>query len=374
MSPALSRSLVCLVLIAASLGRTAESGAPGGQTNPFEFLAPSIVVSSDDRARLDRDQVIARTLPGPKGQLAVFVATRLNAQPDILATWTRAIAELKRGRFVLAVGRFSDPPRPSDLDSLTLDARDLDALRRCRPGACGLKLSAEEIDALTAVATRAGAGWRDAIQREFRRLLVARVNQYRVGGLAASLPAADRQTTEAPQEAFDAIVDESPYLTRLPAVVSWLTGYPHTDAAVESFFYWSKEHYAEGKPVISVTHVGIVHSDTDSRLPAVLVASKQIFATHYVEGGLGLTMVVRDDATGTPYLAYVNRSQVDLLRGWFGGLVRSVLEDRLERHAPQIVRGLRARLESGAPPAGPGDPFLTESRLRVESSTLGRRR
>ncbi len=362
--PARSRLLVCIALAAALQARTwSGSGASDARTNPFEFLAPSIVVSSDDRARLDRDEVIARTLPGPKGQLAVFVATRLNAQPDVLAAWTRAIAELKRSRFVLAVGRFSDPPRPSDLDGLTLDERDLDALRHCRRGACGLKLSAAEIDALTAVA--AGADWRDAIQREFRRLLVARVNQYRVGGLAASSPAADRSTTETPHKTFEAIVNESPYLTRIPAVVGWLTRYPHADAAVESFFYWSKEHYAQGKPVVSVTHVGIVHSETDRRLPAVLVASKQIFATHYVEGGLGLTMVVRDDANGTTYLAYVNRSQVDLLRGWFGGLVRSVLEDRLERHAPQIVRGLRARLESDAPPGGPGDPFLTESRMRV---------
>jgi hypothetical protein len=363
---ALSRSLVCIALVVGLQVTTwSGSGASGGLTNPFEFLAPWIVVSSDDRARLDRDQVIARTLPGPKAQLGVFVATRLNAQPDVLAAWTRAIAELKRSRFVLAVGRFSDPPRPSDLDGLTLDERDLDALRRCRPGACGLKLSAAEIGALTGVAARASADWRHAIQREFRRLLVARVNQYRVGGLAASSPPADRPTTETSQKAFEAIVNESPYLMQTPAVVSWLTGYPHADAAVESFFYWSKEHYAEGKPVVSVTHVGIVHSDTDRRLPAVLVASKQIFATHYVEGGLGLTMVVRDDATGTTYLAYVNRSQVDLLRGWFGGLVRSVLADRLERHAPQIVRSLRARLESGAPPGGPGDPFLTESRMRV---------
>ena len=365
MSPALSRTVVCLAIVAALQGTTGSgSGAPRGRTNPFEFLAPWIVVSSEDRARLDRDQVIARTLPGQKGQLAVFVATRLNAEPDVLAAWTRAIAELKRSRFVLAVGRFSDPPRPSDLDGLSLDERDLDALRRCRHGACGLKLSAAEIDALTAVVTRAGAGWRDAAQREFRRLLIARVNQYRVGGLAASPPPADRPKADPPQEVLAAILDESKYLTHMPAVVTWLTRHPHTDAAVESFFYWSKEHYAEGKPVVSVTHVGIIHNDTDSRLPAVLVASKQIFATHYVEGGLGLTMVVRDVATGTPYLMYVNRSQVDLLRGWFGGLVRSVLEDRLERHAPQIVRGLRARLESGAPPTGPGDAFFSESRLR----------
>jgi hypothetical protein len=358
--------LICLALVAALQVRTSSgSGAPGARTNPFEFLAPWIVVSSEDRARLDRDQVIARTLPGQKGQLAVFVATRLKAQPDVLAAWTRAIAELKRSRFVLAVGRFSDPPRPSDLDGLTLDDQDLDAVRRCRPGACALKLSAAEIEALMAVVARAGADWRDAVQREFRRLLIARVNQYRVGGLATSPAAADRQKPNQPQEVFSAIVDESRYLARMPPVLTWLTRYPHADAAVESFFYWSKEHYAEGKPVVTVTHVGIVRSDTDSRLPAVLVASKQIFATHYVEGGLGLTMVVRDEATGTPYLAYVNRSQVDLLRGWFGGLVRAVLEDRLERHAPQIVRGLRARLESGAPPAGTADPFLIESRVHV---------
>jgi hypothetical protein len=62
MSPAVFRTLVCLALVAALLGRTASgSGTPGARLNPFEFLAPSIVVSSDDRARLDRDQVIAQS-------------------------------------------------------------------------------------------------------------------------------------------------------------------------------------------------------------------------------------------------------------------------------------------------------------------------
>lgn len=39
------------------------------------------------------------------------------------------------------------------------------------------------------------------------------------------------------------------------------------------------------------------------------------------------------------------------------GLVRGVLEDRVERQAPLIVRGLRARLESGNPPDEVSDPF-----------------
>jgi hypothetical protein len=152
-------------------------------------------------------------------------------------------------------------------------------------------------------------------------------------------------------------VEQSPYLARLPHVVAWLKEYPYADSTVESFFYWSKEHYGNGKPVISITHVGIVRPESDHRLPAILVAGKQIFATHYFEGGLGLTMVLREATNGAPYLAYLNRSQVDLLRGFFGGLVRSVLEDRLERQAPLIVQGLRARLESGNPPDEASDPF-----------------
>ena len=48
MSPALSRSLICLALVAALQARGwSGSGGPGPRTNPFEFLAPWIVVSSE---------------------------------------------------------------------------------------------------------------------------------------------------------------------------------------------------------------------------------------------------------------------------------------------------------------------------------------
>jgi hypothetical protein len=89
---------------------------------------------------------------------------------------------------------------------------------------------------------------------------------------------------------------------------------------------------------------------SNAAIRTVVVAGKQIFATHYLDGGLGLTMILHDDATSASYLAYVNRSQVDLLRGFFGTIVRGVLEDRVARQAPAIVGTLRARLESGDPP------------------------
>ena len=332
---------------------SAGSGQPGNAQSrgePFEFFAPWVVVSQADRRRLDRNEVIVRTLSGDDGQLAVFAVTRLNAPPDALVTWTRAMAELKRSRFVLAVRSFSDPPELSDLDDLTLDERDLEAIRQCAPGDCALKLTAAEIESLRRVATATGVEWRAAVQREFRRLLVARVNLYRAGGLAGLPPSASSSAPTRLQDTFAAIMTRSSYLTRVPNVAAWLRGYPNADGAhVESFFYWSKEHYGAGKPVISVTHVGIMRPQAAGTL-SVIVTGKQIFASHYANGALGLTVVLRDAENDTQYLAYLNRSQIDLLKGFIAPLRRTVLEGRLTRDVPEIVRALRARLESGSPP------------------------
>ena len=71
-------ALAAVVLIAGvSSGDGQES-----RSNPFEFLAPAVVVSDAERQRLDRDDILARTLPGKDGQLAVFVATRLMPLED----------------------------------------------------------------------------------------------------------------------------------------------------------------------------------------------------------------------------------------------------------------------------------------------------
>ena len=51
--------------------------AKGPLFRSYKFSEPV-----DPAPRLDRDQVLTRTLSGKDGQLAVFVATRLNAPPD----------------------------------------------------------------------------------------------------------------------------------------------------------------------------------------------------------------------------------------------------------------------------------------------------
>ncbi|HEY8535962.1 MAG TPA: hypothetical protein VIL25_05915, partial [Vicinamibacterales bacterium] len=319
------------------------------RTGAFAFLEPWVALSRSEHARLDRGETIVRTLEAKDGQLAVIAATPLDASPDDLLAWMRAIEDLKRSRFVQQIGRFSNPPRVEDLADLTLDDNDLRTIRDCRPGACGMKLTEAEIARLRNAAS--GPDWQQAIQREFRHVMVDRVSRYQAAGLHALEAPADRTHAAAPAQVFTAILEQSPYLTeRLPGVAAWLRGYPKTAGpSVESFFYWSKELYGRGKPVVSITHVAMMRPPAEQG-PAVVVAGRQIFATHYINGALSLTMLLREPDQGHAYLVYLNRSQVDVLTGFFGGIARTIVERRLRRDAPEILRGLRARLESGEPP------------------------
>jgi hypothetical protein len=66
-----------------------------------------------------------------------------------------------------------------------------------------------------------------------------------------------------------------------------------------------------------------------------------------------LTALVRGAPGGSNYLVYLNRSEADVLGGFFGGLVRWFVERRLKAEAPNVLQSLRERLEAGLPNAVP---------------------
>src|SRR5262245_527053 len=129
----LARCALAALLLPAALAATAP--------DPFAWLQPAVTIDRAARNRLDRGEVIVRVLPADDGEVAVFAAARLDADAETLARWVNAIARLKKSPYVLMVHRFSDPPGLDDLNGLTLDEGDLDAIRDCRPGNCELKLA-----------------------------------------------------------------------------------------------------------------------------------------------------------------------------------------------------------------------------------------
>jgi hypothetical protein len=259
----------------------------------------------------------------------------------------REIARMKESPAVLAAGRFSDPPRVEDLSRLELDADDLNEIRDCRPGRCELKLSADEMKLLQREISGAPASWRPKVQQAFRSMMIDRIRAFEARGIEGLPIYADKDPPRLSRDAFAVLFDQSMSLKNgLPEIAAAMTGPPRMLAGVESFYYWSKERFA-GKPVVSATHVSIVRPTVPNG-PAVVVIGRQLFATHYINSSLSLTSLVRG-AGGHNYLVYLNRSEVDVIGGVFGGVARMVIQRRIGNEADELLAALRQRLERGEP-------------------------
>lgn len=318
--------------------------------DPFAFFAPSVVVTEKDRRHLKNGDPVSHPIPSPKGQVAIFAAVPVSASGERLAAWTRAISQLKKSEQVPISRRFSEPPRISDLDELVFDDDTLDDVRSCRMNDCHVKLTEAEIERMQAVIAGAGKNWRAALQEPLRQAVFARVETYREAGQLGIPPVSDGSRPVSLHEHFAALLRASEFLIQHhPDLAFYLGRYPEPPRCpVESFLYWSREEIGQ-TPSYTVTHVVIVQGD-GVWSPEVVVIGKQVFATRYTSGSLAVTALVRD-TDGGHYLVYVNRTDVDIMSGSFGGLVRWFAERRLKSEVPGVLNGVRRRLESGDPPA-----------------------
>jgi hypothetical protein len=275
----------------------------------------------------------------------------VNIDGDRLVAWTRRVEELKKGSYVQAIGRFSNPPRIEDLADVSLDAEDLRAIQKCHPGNCALKLSAPEMTKLQQAAKRAHGDWMPAVQQAFRQVILERVKTYLSTGKTP--PYEDHRVPLSPASRFASLLDHTGFLTsHEPQLAAYLRNYPRSaDSEVESFLYWSKERPA-GKAIISVTQVNIIRNH-DPQLPDTLIVSKDIFSSHYVNASLGVTALIRVGPDSASYLVYVNRTEIDILHGAFSGVMRGVMQRRLKAGAENVLETYRRRLESGDPPPEP---------------------
>lgn len=311
------------------------------------FLVKHAHFSHVDFATLDRGRAVAKALDSLHPvELAVVGVVRLNVRPVFFLERFRDIAAFKKNEAVLQIGKFQLPLRLVDIEALTLDPEDIDALRKCKPASCGLKLPARMIERLRTDVSWSSPDYPKRANDLFRQMLVEYVNAYIEQGDPALVDYHDKRVPVRLAGEFRSLLRTSPYLSEYaPELFRYLAEFPREKPqGVEEFIYWSKERVSH-KPVISITHV-MIYKVTRGNTDSVVIASKQIYASHYFEGSLGLSVLV--EAHGVPegaYLMYLNRSRVDLLHGVFGGLRRLLVKRRLRDEFPKYLEGIRDRLD-----------------------------
>jgi hypothetical protein len=349
------------------------------------LLTAAFDLSAAEIARLDRGEVISRTLDVKnRREIATLGIARINTSPSRYVERLAEITTFKRTDGVLQIGMFSSVPQPEDVATLTLDEPELKRLRECRLEDCEVRLSAAGIDRL-----RRDIDWRapDASRqatRLLRQLLVDDVARYRESGLAIEY--ADRAPRLSVGREFAALIEADAVTSNYaPRLRRHLLEYPSSSAEqVTDFVYWSKE-LVRGRPVVSITHVATAAAVDDSPV-AYAIGSKQIYAMHYYDASLGLTLLVPDRtaASAATFVVYLNRSRIDLFDGLFGGVARRIVAGRARELVAEQLQRLQRTLalpvvsgSSRTPPSLEGPPkgghHSEKESLAAQGSTSARR-
>lgn len=346
----LCTSLVC---VAAS--------AVWAQSSLSEFqkaLHEKAAFEEKDFAALQLNQPVVRLAPASnKREIAVSGLVNIRAGAEEFLRSYRDSMTQKTNPAILEIGSFSSEPSVNDLDTLTLEAGDIEDLKDCVVGDCQLKLSAPMIERFRKEIDWNAPNYQLTVTKLFKQMLFDYVRDYRTRGEAALIEYNDKQdevSLAAEQRALNA---GSSYVNDLLSTAK-------SDLQLaEDRIVWSKIKFGL-KPVIAVNHVRIFRRNIDAG-PQVLIASNQIYANHYFNASLALTAFVNVDQGA--YLVYENRSRADGLGGPFGKLKRGVVEKK-------ALEGLKTILEhSQASLGGSALAATTEDFVAYQSDGWGHR-
>ena len=94
---AVRRRFSTLLLISGiALLRGSTAAVSNTPLDPFAWLQPVVTVDAAARGRIARGEVVVQILPAVDGELGVFAASRLDADPEMLAVWAASIEDTRR--------------------------------------------------------------------------------------------------------------------------------------------------------------------------------------------------------------------------------------------------------------------------------------
>jgi hypothetical protein len=333
-------TIVILGLIAAPIA--GKPPQPPKTTNPAHaLLRTTAAFTNAELAQLDRGEPIAKVLDTDRREIAIAGGVRIAGPQRKLFERYRNPSSVKMSDVVLEAGRFSTPPIANDLRDLHIEAFDLDQIRACKPGDCGVRLATGDIDRFAHEVNWNSPNWQQQAGDLWRTVLAAHAAAYIASGTlgdyrnkATPLDVADEfrilfgtfaEFEKLSPEFFD-------HLKRFPA--AGLEG-------TEDLLYWSKEDI--NRPVTRITHLSLYPAPPDVHRPG-LIATKQIYAAHYFDAGIGL-IAAFDDGTSGFYMVSMNRVRTRSLSGLSRTLVRSMVQRRSRDSMEGILRSTKSALE-----------------------------
>jgi hypothetical protein len=312
-----------------------------GQTSrePNTFFKEYIHLTDAEISDIRRGKAVTKTLSTPTpGEVAVFGAIYVKATPDQYLKAAQNFDDLRKSASYLGIQPFSTPPKLADLKGFVLDENDIKDLKNCKPGGCELQLPTESMEEFKKSVNWSGSDVSAQVNSLAQKMALQLLVNYQKDGNSALGNYYDKQHPLHVTEQFKSLLGESSSLsTYLPELQRYLIDYPHAQLAnANSIFFWENVKFGL-KPTLRMNQMVIFRGQGPAG-PLDAVAIKQLYASHYFQTALDLTVCAKDSNQPSEngfFLITVKGSRQAGLTGAKGSLIRK-----------KAVSGTRSSLET----------------------------
>jgi hypothetical protein len=314
---------------------------------PYKFFREFAGLNEEQIAAIRSGKAVAKVVESPTpDEVYVFGSVYVEATPESYLKLASDIDALRKLPSYLAIQRFSDPPQLSDLGGFTLNEQDISELKNCKTGHCQVQLPTEAIEDFQHSVDWSAPDVADQVNRLARRLALQALLEYMQGGNTALGAYRDKKQPAAVAETFASLIRPFEALpVYLPELNKYLLEYPKAKSDnVQVGFYWEKVNFGL-KPTFRIVQK-IVYRGAVGKEPAYAVVEKQIYASHYFQTALDLTVCVKDAQRPGFYIITVKGSKQAGLTGLKGSIVRKVAVGKTRSSLERVLVTIKQKLES----------------------------
>ena len=312
---------------------------------PFKFFREYVGLNNEHITGIRNGKAIAKIVESrTPDEVFVFGAVYIESTPDKYLKFASDIDLLRKLPNYLAIQKFSNPPELSDLEGFTLESDDVKDLKNCRPGHCDVQLPDEAMDSFKQSIDWSASDVTTRVNRLAQKMALDALLKYIEGGNAALGTYRDKKRPTVVADTFQSLLSRSKAMpVYLPALNRYLLDYPNANSdRIESQFFWEKVNFGL-KPTLRIVQA-IVYTNTEQQTFAIAV--KQLYASHYFETALDLTVCVKDPERPGIYLITMKGSQQAGLTGFKGSIVRKVAVDKTRSALEKALTAIKQKLEN----------------------------
>lgn len=333
----------------------AAAAAPARGMTPRDLLRHVAQFTDADWAMVERGQAVAKVLDTDNREIAIAGAVRIHGTRDQLVTRSQDLEVLKTSTAVLDAGRFSPVPAAADLQRATFEEYSLD-LRNCRPGDCQVRLGADDISRFHKEVNWNDPDWRTQSARVWREVMAHYAAAYVSNGRKALPDYVNKREPLSVASEVSLLTSDFGFVSSYsPELAAYLHDFgPNPPAGTQHMLYWTREDFGI-RPIFRISHQAILQ--VTGPTPSTLIATNQVYADHYLDAGLTLTMAL--ESPGQPpanaaqardfYVLSVSRARTRSLSGLLRRFARSTVQSRSRETMRKILASTKVAIESHRP-------------------------